>query len=82
MLASNPPEYCTNSNYTDYIYGDGFSYVDNECDFNASVAEIFSKGSSSIFIMTYYQDTVCLFHVLFSFVNISFSMLKSSIQLL
>jgi hypothetical protein len=50
------PWYCNNS-ATDYIYDESFTYLNNVCDFNAAMGEIYDEGGTSTSFVTYYQDT-------------------------
>lgn len=50
------PWYCNNS-ATDYVYDDFFTYLNNVCDFNAVMGEIYKEGGTSTSFVTYYQDT-------------------------
>eukprot|EP01138_Halocafeteria_seosinensis_P008861 gb/GECG01009057.1/.p1 GENE.gb/GECG01009057.1/~~gb/GECG01009057.1/.p1 ORF type:complete len:399 (+),score=48.59 gb/GECG01009057.1/:1-1197(+) len=50
------PWYCNNS-ATQYVYGPGFTYFDNQCDFNASMGDVYNEGGNSVSFVTYYQDT-------------------------
>lgn len=49
------PNYCDNDK-TDYIFDDDFTYLDNKCDDEAVVAEIYSEESTAVSFTSYYQD--------------------------
>lgn len=49
------PDYCNNSD-TNYIFDDFFTYLDNQCDLEAVVGEVFNEESTAVALTTYYQD--------------------------
>lgn len=49
------PDYCDNPS-TNYVFDDQFTYLDNKCDFEAIVAEVFDEESTAVSFVTYYQD--------------------------
>lgn len=50
------PWYCDNVQ-SHYVYSDGFTYLNNECDLEATVGEVFSEESTAVSFVTYYQDS-------------------------
>ena len=50
------PWYCNESSLN-YVYDDGFTYLDNKCDLEASIGEVFDEESTAVSLTSYYQDT-------------------------
>lgn len=48
------PWYCDDST-VEYVYSPSFTYLDNKCDLESNVAEVFDEESTAVSFVTYYQ---------------------------
>ena len=55
-LSASPPDFCDNAE-TDFEYGGGWVYEDNQCDFDLKLGDVLTKTEQAVFITTYFQDT-------------------------
>mmetsp|Transcript_3867 Transcript_3867/g.14259 ORF Transcript_3867/g.14259 Transcript_3867/m.14259 type:complete len:460 (-) Transcript_3867:805-2184(-) len=54
-LKNAPPAYCDNPD-TDFDYGGGWVYENNQCDFDLRLGDVLTKTEQAVFITTYFQD--------------------------